>query len=399
MLARVVIVFVVIAVLAGLLFYSQTRVEPLKVSGIVEADEIRLGSRVGGRVLKVHVEEGATVEANKPLVELEPFDWNDKLVEADAKLKGLEEQLGRLKAGNRPEEVQQAEARYLQLAEQVKKLKAGPRDEEKKVAKAQLELADARLVRAEQNFRRVSNLFAQKSGAVSEDDMERATEELKSAKALREARNQESALLENGSRVEDVAVAEQMASEAQLAWTLAKKGPRDEDIRQAEAARDAAKAARDAIQRQKDELIIRAPGAGVVEALDLQPGDLVSPNAPVLTLVDHQRMWVRAYVPQNHLNLQLEQKVEVEVDSYPGKKFPGTVIFISQQGEFTPSNVQTPEERSKQVFRIKVLLDPTVRDRLRPGMAADVLLGDHVHPPANSKPAADTAPSAAPKTE
>jgi hypothetical protein len=63
----------------------------------------------------------------------------------------------------------------------------------------------------------------------------------------------------------------------------------------------------------------------------------------------------------------------VTVDSYPGRRFQGTLRFVARQAEFTPSNVQTPEERSKQVFRIKLVLDDP-DGLLRPGMAADIWL-------------------------
>jgi hypothetical protein len=63
------------------------------------------------------------------------------------------------------------------------------------------------------------------------------------------------------------------------------------------------------------------------------------------------------------------------VDSFAGRSFAAHLTFIAQEAEFTPRNVQTPEERSKQVFRIKVTIDEGL-DVLRPGMAADVLLED-----------------------
>ena len=100
---------------------------------------------------------------------------------------------------------------------------------------------------------------------------------------------------------------------------------------------------------------------------------MAAANAPALSLMDLGNLWVRAYVPENHLNLQNGQKLSVTVDSFPGRKFAGHVSFVARQAEFTPNNVQTPEERSKQVFRVKVTLDEGL-DVLRPGMAADVWL-------------------------
>jgi HlyD family secretion protein len=187
------------------------------------------------------------------------------------------------------------------------------------------------------------------------------------------AQQEELNLLEAGTREETVRSARAKVEEARLAWELAKKGFRDEEIAQAQAARDAAAAAVDAIGQRIDELTIRSPVDGVVEALDLQRGDLAPAAGPVMSLMDVSHMWVRAYVPENRLDLELGQAMRVTVDSFPGEEFAAELTFISRQAEFTPSNVQTPEERVKQVFRIKVELREGL-DRLRPGMAADVWL-------------------------
>ena len=95
--------------------YSKYRPTPDRVSGFIEADEIRLGSRVGGRVAKVLVEEGATVKRGDTLIELEPFDLLAEQERAKATLAASEAEYQRLKAGLRPEEVAQAEAHYHQL--------------------------------------------------------------------------------------------------------------------------------------------------------------------------------------------------------------------------------------------------------------------------------------------
>ena len=92
-----------------------------------------------------------------------------------------------------------------------------------------------------------------------------------------------------------------------------------------------------------------------------------------MSVLDTSNLWVRAYVPENRLAFNLNDEVTVTVDSHPNRTFRGRVTFIASQAEFTPNNVQTPEERSKQVFRIKVTLIDGL-DVLRPGMPADVLL-------------------------
>ena len=169
-------------------------------------------------------------------------------------------------------------------------------------------------------------------------------------------RQQELSLLEAGTRTEDIERARAELEEAQQALALTNAGYRPEEVAAAKAARDAAQAALAAIRTRKKELRIVAPVDGTVEAQELQPGDLTLPGAPVLSMVDNQRLWVRAYLPENRLNVKLGQQLWVTVDSYPERRFAGEVTFLARQAEFTPSNIQTPEERSKQVFRIKVTL-------------------------------------------
>ena len=170
-----------------------------------------------------------------------------------------------------------------------------------------------------------------------------------------------------------MAQARAQLAEAEQCWQLRMHGYRPEEIAEATAAVKAAEAALHALNRHIAELTIRAPVDGIVEATALHAGDLVAANAPVLSLLDTRTLWVRAYVPENHFNLKLGQTVHVSVDSFPGRVFAGRISFIARQAEFTPGNVQTPEDRSQQVFRIKVNLIEGL-DVLRPGMAADVWL-------------------------
>src|SRR4051812_29755478 len=86
MLLRAGILIVLVVGLLGYLFYSQHRHEPLKVSGFIEADEIRVGSRVGGRVAKTIAIEGAAGEIGDLLIELEPYDLLARQAQAQAQL-------------------------------------------------------------------------------------------------------------------------------------------------------------------------------------------------------------------------------------------------------------------------------------------------------------------------
>lgn len=371
MLYRALLIALVVVALGGLVAYSKFRPPPNSVSGFLEADEIRVGSRVGGRVKEVRVEEGEVVSAGQLLVELEPYDLLEREKEAVATLAQREADYLRMKSGFRAEEIAQAEAKFNQAKAYYDKLKAGPRKQEIEAARGRLQVAQAELLLARQNFTRRTQLYEKNS--IPKEEFDAANEQLESAQAQSLVRQQELGLLEEGTREEEIREAEGQVAEAKAAWELARNGYRSEDIDQAKAARDAAQAAVDVVREQTKELRIVSPVNGFIEALDLQPGDLVSAGAPVLSVLDKEDLWVRCYVPQNRSAIEVGDKLWVTVDGLGGERFLGVVVFVARQAEFTPSNVQTPEERSKLVFRIKVELNEKV-GRLRPGMTADVSL-------------------------
>lgn len=375
MISRILAAAVLAGALVGLLLYSQHRPGRYRVSGFVEADEIRIGSRVGGRVAEVLCAEGDSVAEGATLLRLEGFDLDARAAEAEANLAAREAELAQLRHGNRSEEIAMAQARADRLQAQLQLLIDGPREEEILAAEARRDLAEAQVKRARSSYDRVAKLFARGGGTVTQEEVDRAMEELQVAEHFLRVREQERQIQRKGSRAEQIAAATAELEEAKQALAMSKAGYRSEEIGRAEAAVAAAKAAQAVVQAQRDELLIRAPCHATVEALDLQPGDLVPAGAPVLSLLDATRFWVRAYVPENRLDLKPGQEVRVTIDSFTNEEFSGTVTYVARQAEFTPNNVQTPEERSKQVFRIKVTLQQGLK-QLRPGMAADVWLPD-----------------------
>jgi HlyD family secretion protein len=127
-----------------------------------------------------------------------------------------------------------------------------------------------------------------------------------------------------------------------------------------------------AIDAQLREMRVLAPGDSILEVLSVKVGDVLPPNREVATLLLPQHLWVRVYVPETWLGLiKLGDAVRVRVDSFPGKDFSGTVEQINRQAEFTPRNVQTVEDRIRQVFGVKIRLKNS-EDKLRAGMSADV---------------------------
>src|SRR5947207_12485590 len=117
---------------------------------------------------------------------------------------------------------------------------------------------------------------------------------------------------------------------------------------------------------------VRAPSLSVLEVLSVKIGDVLPANREVATLLLPEHLWVRVYVPEPWLGLiKIGDQVRVRVDSFPHEDFPGTVEQVNRQAEFTPRNVQTVEDRIRQVFGVKIRL-PNTDDRLRAGMSADV---------------------------
>lgn len=246
------------------------------------------------------------------------------------------------------------------------------------MTRERLNIARAELELAESEFERVKGLRAEASAAKVEFD--KAVRELKRSRAQVAAAEQELALMEEGTRKEELAEAAAALAEAEAAVQLAEHGFRAEEIAQAAAQVASGQAQVDALRTQIEELTVVSPCECVVEGISLRPGDLVAANAPAVSLLDLTRLWVRTYVPEERLGeIRLGQRVPLRVDGIPGRRFAGTVTFLATDGEFTPRNIQTPEERGKQVFRAKITLEESV-ELLRVGMGADVLFDESVNP-------------------
>ena len=226
-------------------------------------------------------------------------------------------------------QIQQQESRIAQSLANLAKTVRGPRAEEIARARATSE-------NAERERRRLESLHAK--GIVGQEAYDTAAMQAKTAaEMLRE--------LERGSRPEDIAAARAAvaAEERQLGY----------------------------LKRQRQESIVRAPAAGVIESIDLRPGDLVAPNQPVAKILEPSQLWVRVYVPEPQLGrVRVGQKAALTVDTFPKREFPGHVVEIRTQSEYTPRNVQTLDQRMDQVFGVQVAIDRA--PELRPGMAATV---------------------------
>ena len=160
-------------------------------------------------------------------------------------------------------------------------------------------------------------------------------------------------------------------SEAERAISAAKA--QEKSIGAARARVEQARAQLADMDAQIQEMKIVAPTDSILEVLSVKVGDVLPANREVATLILPQRLWVRVYVPEPWLGLiKLNETVRVRVDSFPDRDFAGVVEQINRQAEFTPRNVQTVEDRIRQVFGVKVRLE-NKEDELRAGMSADVI--------------------------
>ncbi len=277
----------------------------IRFAGTIEAQDVEVGSLVGGRVALVHVEEGEAVAAGDPIL-----TFDAELLDAQ-----IQEQRGRL----------------AEMAARLDLLVKGSRAED--VERAKLEWENA-----ERERRRFERLF--EGGAASRQQVDDAVTR---ASLLRETLR----ALESGSRAEEIAGARAavLREEGRLAF----------------------------LARQREEAVVLAPSAGVIQSIDLSPGDLVGPGASVARLLDPADQWVRSYVPEPQLGfVRVGQRAFVTVDSWPDREFGGVVTEVGTRSEYTPRNIQTLSQRNDQVFAVKVRLDPA--EGIRPGMAAIVTL-------------------------
>lgn len=293
----------------------------LEVSGTVEATEADLGFGVGGRVEAVAVREGDRVQAGQELARLDRAELEARRDAAAAQLDAARSLLGELRSGARPEERAQAEA----------------------AARA----ARQRLEDAERDLARARTLH--EGGAISRENLEKA----ETAREL----------------------AVEAARQAEDQLRLVRAGPRSERVAAQQAAVRQAEAALGQVEAMLDDAVLRAPFAGRVTVRHREPGETVAPGAPVLTVMDPDDRWVRIFVPEDRLGAVFPgQAAAIGADTYPGRSYAGEVSFISDEAEFTPRNVQTPEERVRLVYAVKVRITGDPGMELKPGLPADVRL-------------------------
>lgn len=305
---------------------------PPRASGYVEATEVRVSVEVGGRLLEVTADEGRRVAAGDVLARIDTADLAITRRRAAAERDQAAAQLRLLQAGARAEDVRQARAQA-------------------QSARAELVAAEAELAAATGDRRRFDGLLAANAGSRKQRD-DAATRE-----AVARAR---------------VTAAEERIRAAEEGVARLRAGARREEIAAAEARVAAADAQLAALDKGLADATVTAPVAGTITARLAETGEVVAPRTPIAVISNLDAAWANVYVDEPRVpDLRLGQTATLVTDA--GQRLSGTITYISPRAEFTPRNVQTADERSRLVYRIKVSVDN--RDGvLKPGMPVEAEL-------------------------
>jgi HlyD family secretion protein len=311
---------VAVAIALCALVAACTSGAPQEVHGIMERDRLELVAESHERIVEIPVREGDRVAAGAVLVRQEAGTMQPRLDQARASLDEAERRLA--------------------------ELRNGPREREIDEARAALAGAESTLQTDERDFRRVQSLVEQKLLADTELDRARATRD-----AARAARDE---------------------AHARLALLL--EGTRHEQVQQAEAAVAASRAALAELETSAALYVVKAPRAGLVEALPYKLGERPPTGAPVVVLLADGVPYVRGYVPESLRASYLPGvRVHLRVDGVDGY-FTGHVRFVSAEASFTPYYSLTQKDRTRLSYLAEITVDDPKAASLPVGVPVQVTL-------------------------
>lgn len=304
----------------------------VRLSGHVEATEVQVSGEVGGRIVELRPAEGDRVARGDVIARLDTRDIALQIRQARAERASADAQLRLLQAGSRPEDIRQAQAQV-------------------DASSAEVAAAEAELNAAEMDLRRFEALLQANAGSEKQRDDARARVEI-TRERVRSARDRTRAAQEVVSRL--------------------RAGARREEIDAARARVASVEAQIAMLDKALMDAAVVAPADGIVTQKLVEAGEVVAPRMPLVVLTDLDHAWANLFVPEPIIpRVKLGQAATVLTDA--GDRLPGKVTYVSPRAEFTPRNVQTADERSKLVYRIKVSVDNSA-GVLKPGMPVDAEL-------------------------
>ncbi len=310
--------FLLLLIIAGCGEIKNTN--EINASGTIEATDVVVSSKTAGQIEDIAVKEGDKVSKDDLLVVLDH--------------KSLDIQLRQMSAG-----IEQAEA-------QLRLLQSGARKEDIALAKEQVKTAKINLDQALTDKERLSKLL--ESNTITQKQFEDASIKYELAQ------NQYNTARQNLLKVSNIV--------------------RPEEIESSKANLKRNQVGLEIIQKNIEDCTVKSPLNGIVTKKFVEIGEYVTPGSSLLKLSDLSIVNLYIYVNETDLGkIKLGQKAEVKTDSYKDKVYGGEVIFISPEAEFTPKNIQTPEERTKLVFKVKIQIS-NPDSELKSGMPADAKL-------------------------
>jgi HlyD family secretion protein len=292
---------------------------PLILQGNVEVRQVNLGFKVAGRIEKLNVDEGDVVSPGQTLASLEKIYFTDALAQTRAQRDQMAANYGKLRTGNRPEEIAQARAL---------------------VAEREATLTNARVI-----LQRAKTLLSSPAGSQKALDDTQAAE--RQADALLNSAREALRLSEAGFRKEDIALGKGQLDERNAAVLVAERNLIDADL--------------------------IAPSKGTVLSRVREAGAIVQAGEAVYVLSLTTPVWVRTYVSEPDLGrIQPGMEVQIKTDTPGGKTYNGKIGFISTTAEFTPKTVETTELRTSLVYRLRIVVDDDT-GFLRQGMPVTVI--------------------------
>ena len=318
----------------------------IQANGRIEGDTVIVASKVPGRIVTLSVREGDSVQASQKLVQIDDGIARARFAQAQAELEAARARLAAAQAalGVLRHEVPNAIAASEAL------MVAG------RTEVARSEAARAQDVR---DLARAKTLEAGKF--VGPQFVERA--EL----ALR-------------TREEQSDAAQAGLERNRQALNDARLGPeririREAELAAAQGALAAAGARKDEAQSTLDDLALLSPAAGMVTNRFANAGEVISPGAPIFELVDLDRLYLKVFVPEREIGkVRRGLAARIYSDAFPQEPFAATVRYIGSRAEFTPKEVQTPDERVKLMYEVRLYLDRNPQHRLTPGLPADAMI-------------------------
>lgn len=364
-------------VAAGAGYFAWTRLNKadentLHLSGNIEFRKFEMSFKTAGKLAELAVDEGVNVKVNQLLARLDRVQI-DRIRDRDsAGVAVAESNLQQLRTAieyqqsTLASEMSVREAELRQAKAKLQELLDGARPQE--IAQARAQASDLKVARdqAQREFDRAKKLIEKED--ISQNQFDQYRTRFESASAQLQNAEQRLALILEGPRKTDIESARASVARAEAAIKLTAATRLDierkrEDLKARIADLSRSKAAVSVIDSQLDDTVLQSPVDGVVLTKSADPGEVLAAGTPVVTLGEIDKPWLRAYVPQTQLGrVQLGMPVAIKSDSYPDKTYQGKITYIASEAEFTPKQIQTPEERVKLVYRIKIEVENPNRE-------------------------------------